>query len=324
VLLPVPVGAWALGSRLWQWYQGPTAQVTAPSPRPPEPLPVTLSQGMVWVRGGEFVMGSTQLPASDCRPPHTVELAGFWADQHCVTNAQFQRFVAETQYVTTAEQVGQSQVFDTTTRRWQQVAGATWQHPLGPRSHLIEAENLPVVHVSWHDAMAYATWAGKRLLTEAEYEHAARGGLLDTRYAWGNGAPAADRPLANFWQGRFPQVDRRLDGFDYVSPVAQFPPNRFGLYDMAGNTWCWCSDWYDAQYYLTTPGVNPSGPSQGTERVLRGGSWLSTLDHPDQLAVATRFHAPPEFTSNDVSFRCARTSPSPARIARPRTQAPSR
>ena len=308
LLLPVPVGAWALGSRVWQWYRGPAALVAPPEARPVEPLSVTLSQGMVRVRGGEFLMGDRLLASADT-PPHRVELDSFWVDQHPVTNAQFRHFVNATGYVTTAEEHGWSMVFDTTHRRWRQVAGATWQHPLGPRSHLIDSDNFPVVHVSWHDAVAYAAWAGKRLLTEAEYEHAARGGLLEARYAWGNQTPTAERPLANFWQGRFPEVDRRLDGFGGLAPVATFPPNRFGLYDMAGNTWCWCNDWYDSQYYWASPRANPTGPPHGTERVLRGGSWLSSLEGPNELAAGWRHHAPAEYSSNHVSFRCAAARP---------------
>lgn len=314
LLLPLPVGAWALGDRVWQWARGPVAQVASPHDVA-EPLPVRLSDGMVWIPRGEFVMGDPHLPGADARPPHTVEVDGFWIDQQPVTNSQFGQFVQATGHVTTAEQVGWSLVFDTTTRRWQQLAGATWQHPLGPRSTLLAADNYPVVHVSWHDAARYAQWAGKRLLTEAEYERAARGGLLEARYAWGSELPTREWPLANFWQGKFPESDRVLDGFAALAPVAQFPPNRFGLFDMAGNTWCWCADWYDPEYYLTSPSQNPTGPPTGADRVLRGGSWLSTLDAPDELAVATRHRASPETTACHIGFRCAKDS-------HPRSQLP--
>ncbi len=307
LLLPLPFGAWAFGDLVWRWTRGPVAQVAAP-PEVVEPLPVKLSRGMVWIPRGEFVMGDRHLPAADCRPPRTIELDGFWIDQQPVTNAQFRQFVEATGHVTTAEEAGWSLVFDTNARRWQQLAGTTWQHPLGPRSTLVAADDHPVVHVSWHDAARYAQWAGKRLLTEAEYERAARGGLLEACYAWGDEHPTRDRPLANFWQGKFPESDRVLDGFANLAPVAQFPPNRFGLFDMAGNAWCWCGDWYDPQHYLASPSQNPTGPESGTDRVLRGGSWLSTLDHSNELAAAARHHAPPETTACHIGFRCASTA----------------
>lgn len=308
LLLPLPLGAWALGDRLWQWARGPVAQVAPPTTEATGPQRVKLSYGMVWIPAGEFVMGDRHLPAADCRPIHVVWLDGYWIDQHPVTNAEFRRFVEATGYVTTAEQVGWSMVFDATTRRWQQLAGADWRHPRGPRSTLLGADTHPVVHVSWHDATQFARWAGKRLPTEAEYERAARGGLLEARYAWGDEVPTREQARANFWQGKFPHEDRGIDGFTSLAPVAQYPPNRFGLFDMAGNTWCWCGDWYDGQYYLTSSSRNPTGPREGAERVLRGGSWLSTLEAPDQLAVAARHHALPTISSCDIGFRCVSTT----------------
>lgn len=274
-----------------------------------EILPVATALGpdsMQRIPGGEFTMGGVDPAFPDQRPLHPVRLPSFWFDATLVTNAQFARFVEATDYQTTAERRGWSMVFDRDARAWQRVAGATWRRPFGPESSIVGREDRPVVQVSWFDASAYAVWAGKRLPTEAEYEFAARSGLIDCDYPWGRDLNPAGRPTANYWQGRFPEADAAEDGFTGPSPVRAFPPTRYGLSDMAGNVWCWCSDWYDAQYYAGSRRHAPRGPADGRERVRRGGSWLSAVHYGDGLRVYYRGHGMPDEATNDVGFRCAR------------------
>jgi formylglycine-generating enzyme required for sulfatase activity len=227
--------------------------------------------GMVWVPGGEFMMGSDSAPGQpDERPAHRVRVDGFWMDETDVTNAQFREFVEATGYVTTAEKpvdadeilrqsppgtppppaeklVPGSLVFRPTpgpvkdrrdvSQWWHWTPGANWRHPEGPDSNLDGREEHPVVHVSWHDSVAYAQWAGKRLPTEAEWEFAARGSLDGKTYTWGDAAFSEERPQCNCWQGEFPWKNTAKDGYARTSPVRAFPPNGYGLYDMAGNVW---------------------------------------------------------------------------------------
>lgn len=252
--------------------------------------------GMVWIPGGEFVVGSDAGPATE-RPAHRVRLDGFWIDEHEVTNAQFRAFVEAAGYVTTAERkpeweelqktlppgtpkppddrlVPGSMVFTPpagpvpltdAAAWWRYVPGASWRHPEGPGSTTDGRDDHPVVHVSWDDAAAYARWAGKRLPTEAEWEVAARGGLDRKRFTWGDDPPADGAKLANIWQGDFPHRNRTLDGYDRTAPVKSYPPNGYGLYDTAGNVWEWCADWYRADEYARRAGreplVNPAGPA---------------------------------------------------------------
>ncbi len=307
LLAPLPIGAWALGCVAFQAWRSSRLQVAVVEPTL-RPVAVQLSSGMVRIAGGRFRMGGSNDSTPDRLPAHLVGIDAYWIDQQPVTNRQFRAFVMATSYVTTAEQRGDSLLFDADRSKWHKVVGANWHKPFGPRSTLMARDDFPVVHVSWHDAAAYAAWAGKRLVSEAEYEQAARGGLLDAPYAWGEANPTTDQPLANYWQGRFPVKDLGLDGFRSLAPVGQFPPNRFGLYDMVGNTWCWCNDWYDADYYVMSPTTNPPGPNEGTERLLRGGSWLSTAGTSSELEVAARGHASPDHTAVNVSFRCARST----------------
>jgi len=286
------------------------------------------ADGMVRLPGGSFIMGSAAPQASedDAQPHHRVRLAPFWLDATPVTNRQFQEFVERNDYLTDAERLGSSLVFDRRLASWRDVAGASWRHPAGADSSLVGLEEHPVVQVTWQDAVTYAAWANKRLPTEAEYEYAARGGLGDCIYPWGQdlsprqpslaGVQLAtgsgangdghDRYWANGWQGHFPQQDLGKDGFQGTSPVRHFPPNRFGLYDMAGNAWNWCGDWYAADYYGASLAEQPRGPSHGVERSRRGGSWLSATNYEGDLRVARRGHAPPSEATNHTGFRCAR------------------
>lgn len=323
-------------------------------PTVPNPVPA-LSQapaGMVWIPGGEFSMGAQDPPdigkvamkaTVDSRPIHRVYVDGFWMDQTDVTNAQFEKFVRATGYVTIAERkpraedfpgappenlVAGSVVFtppdhavslDDHFQWWSYVKGANWRHPLGPQSNIRGKENYPVVHVAYEDALAYANWAGKRLPTEAEWEVAARGGLSGKSYPWGDDFRPNGRWMANTHQGDFPNADDGDDGFVGISPVAQFPPNGYGLYDMAGNVWQWTSDWYRADYYaeLAATGSvtrNPQGPDspydpsepKEKKRVHRGGSFLCTDQYCARYVVGTRGKGEVTTGTNHLGFRCVK------------------
>jgi formylglycine-generating enzyme required for sulfatase activity len=288
---PLLLWTWAAQS----WATNPQDNAAEGSPAPVE------RDDMVWVPAGEFLMGGKSAP--DQWPIHQVALDGYWIDRYHVTNIQFQEFVDATGYETTAEQRGSSLVFVAEQKQWVEVAGAHWRRPQGPDSSLFGLGRHPVVHVSHIDARAYAEWAGKRLPTEAEYERAARGGALADTYAWGNDLAPNNTPMANFWQGRFPHEDNGLDRFRKLAPVGRFAANDYGLLDMAGNAWCWTADGYDAEYYAISPPANPAGSIDATDRVLRGGSYLTPASG---MAVSTRAHADPQHTAGDIGFRCAR------------------
>ena len=243
----------------------------------PGPTP----KGMTWIPGGTFWMGCEGCGMADALPVHLVEVDGFWMDRTPVTNAEFERFVAATRYVTVAERpldarnfpgvpkemlVPGSAVFAPTTqpvpldnplRWWRYTPGASWKHPEGPGTHVRDRGDHPVVHIAFEDAQAYAKWVDKRLPTEAEFEFAARGGLDRNLYPWGNELRPGDAPAANIWQGTFPAKDRGEDGYAGTSPVTAFAPNAYGLRDMGGNVWQWCADWYRPDYYaeLVAAGV---------------------------------------------------------------------
>ena len=308
------------------------------------------TENMVFVQGGTFRMGGDNKQASeDEYPKHSVKVDGFWIDKSEVTNAQFAAFVAATGYVTTAERapdweelkktlpagtpkpadsllVPASLVFHQTSGPvdlhnysswWTWEKGADWKHPEGPRSSLTGRENYPVVQVSWFDAMAYCKWAGKRLPTEAEWEFAARGKLADEIYPWGNQPVKEGRSKTNSWDGEFPYNNIKTDGYVKLAPVGSYSPNSYGLYDMAGNVWEWCSDWYDAKYYQQFAGseaVNPSGPSSSFDpeeptvpkRSMRGGSFLCNDDYCSGYRVARRMKSSPDTGLEHTGFRCVK------------------
>lgn len=263
----------------------------------------TAPAGMTLIGGGTFRMGEAgQMPFEE--PVHQVELRSFYIDQNEVTVAEFQRFVDATGYQTEAEKFGWSGVFDAASGRWMQVDGADWRHPEG-RNSTARADE-PVCQVSWNDAAAYAQWAGKRLPTEAEFEYAARGGLEGKRYAWGDELRPEGRPVANWWQGTFPVANTGEDGFGGRAPVGSFPGNGYGLHDMTGNVWEWCSDWFGDDYYDRSPRIAPIGPASGEERVIRGGSFLCAENYCSNFRVAGRSHATPDTGLNNVGFRCVK------------------
>ncbi len=290
----------------------------------------------------------------DERPAHAVRLDGFWIDENEVTNGQFQKFVEATGYVTTAEKAPSAQeilaqsppgtpppppellvpgslVFRPTeapvplnnvAQWWFWTPGASWRHPEGPDSDLVGRGEHPVVHVSWDDATAYARWANKRLPTEAEWEFAARGGLDQARYVWGAEPATNAEPRANLWQGEFPHRNTQTDGFLRTAPVRTFAPNGYGVYDMAGNVWEWCSDWYDRSVYQQQPrtgvAVNPRGPDRSfdperpyqPQRSQRGGSFLCHDSYCSRYRPSARHGCSPDTGMSHVGFRCA-SSPLP-------------
>ena len=268
--------------------------------------------------------------ANETLPIHTVELNGFWMDRTPVTNAQFKKFVAATRYITFAEEPKDgtppgSLVFTPPTEMpdlhnyqqwWSYVPGANWRHPEGPDSNLDGRDDYPVVHVSWYDAEKYAEWAGKRLPTEAQFEYAARGGLVQKRYAWGDELKPDGKWMANIWQGRFPIENTKEDGWERASPVKAFPANGFGLHDLSGNVWQWCSDWYRPDYYKDSPSRNPPGPEEGFDpaeeglpkRVQRGGSFLCNDSYCKGYMPGARGKGDPISSSNHVGFRCVRAA----------------
>lgn len=258
--------------------------------------------GMARIPGGTFVMGTDKGQPYE-GPPHRVTVKPFALDTHEVTVGQFARFVRATGYRTEAERYGWSGVFDVKSAQWTRSQEASWRHPDGPGTPAPARE--PVTQVSWADAAAYCKWAGKRLPTEAEWEFAARGGK-DHTYVWGDHLRPAGRPVANWWQGAFPRHNTVEDGYLRRAPVGRFPPNAYGLYDMAGNVWEWTQDWFAQNGYPAGPQVDPNGPQSGTEKVIRGGSWMCSENYCTGYRLAARSHSAPDSGLNNLGFRCAR------------------
>ncbi|PYS47023.1 MAG: hypothetical protein DMF68_17135 [Acidobacteria bacterium] len=263
----------------------------------------TRRDGMVLIKGGTFVMGTDDGMPYEA-PAHEVAVKSFWIDEHEVTVEEFSKFITATGYKTDAEKFGWSGVFNLKTGEWEKTDGANWRHPEGPKSKPQPDE--PVSQVSWADAQAYAKWAGKRLPTEAEWEFAARGGLAGKRYSWGDDLRPNGKPVANWWQGNFPENNTGEDGFIGRAPVESFPPNGYGLFDMTGNVWEWCADWYADDYYRKAVNNNPTGPETGAERVIKGGSYLCAENFCTNYRVAARSHATPDSGLDNLGFRCVR------------------
>jgi formylglycine-generating enzyme len=306
--------------------------------------------GMVLIPGGVFEMGADNNQASaDEYPRHKVQLSPFYIDITEVTNAQFKKFIEATHYITTAEKKVDwealkknlppgtakppdsllnpgSLVFemppapvglDEYSNWWVWKQGACWKYPEGIGSSIEGKDNYPVVHVSWYDAMAYCKWAGKRLPTEAEWEFAARGSLVNNVYPWGNEPVNTGEPKCNSWEGKFPYLNEKKDGFVKLAPVKSFPSNRYGLYDMAGNVWEWCSDWYNAEYYKTIADKTISDPKEMEKsfdplepympkRILRGGSFLCNDSYCSGYRVARRMKSSPDTGLEHTGFRCVK------------------
>jgi formylglycine-generating enzyme required for sulfatase activity len=309
---------------------------------------------MVWIPGGEFSMGcrvpsegfctmATLSATNDAQPIHRVYVSGFWMDATDVTNEKFEEFVKATGYVTIAERAPTKEEFPTAPPEnlvagsvvftptagpvplddhfqwWNYVHGANWRHPQGPQSDIKGKGNYPVVQIAYPDAAAYAKWSGKRLPTEAEWEFAARGGLSGKSYAWGDQFKPGGKFMANTYQGRFPVKDAGDDGFAGLAPVKSFPPNSYGLYDMAGNVWQWCSDWYRVDYYAQLAAAggtarNPPGPDSPYDpsepgvlkRAQRGGSFLCTDQYCTRYMMGTRGKGEVNTGCDHLGFRCVR------------------
>lgn len=284
--------------------------------------PLRKALSPIEIPAGRFSMGDAfgEGYASDGETPvHDVTLPPFTISATTVTNRQFSTFVKETGYITAAEEFGVSGVFHLAfdgTRAdvlnqvggspwWLAVKGADWKHPGGPASGISDRQNHPVVHVSWDDAQAYCDWAGVRLPTEAEWEYAARGGLESKRYAWGDELTPRGQWRCNIWQGTFPTHNTVEDGHLTTAPVKTYRPNGYGLLQMAGNVWEWCNDWYSAEYYAHSPTENPQGPDTGTNRVMRGGSYLCHHSYCNRYRVAARSSNTPDSSTGNIGFRVA-------------------
>lgn len=351
-LLLAIAGALLLVLRSPRGISSPPAAVFLPTVPNRAPAPAPAPEGMAWIPGGEFSMGAADAPdmddvamnaTVDSRPIHRVYVDGFFMDRTDVTNAQFAAFVAASGYVTVADRTPRAEEFpnvpaenlvagsvvfsppdhpvplDSHLRWWQYVRGAGWRHPLGPDSGIAGRDNYPVVQIAYEDAEAYAKWAGKRLPTEAEWEFAARGGLSGKPFVWGDEFRPNGRWMANTHQGHFPDRDSGDDGYAGLTAVAQFPPNGYGLYDMAGNAWQWTSDWYRDDYYAqlaAAGGVarNPRGPASSYDsaepgqpkKVHRGGSFLCTDQYCSRYMVGTRGKGDVGTGTNHLGFRCVR------------------
>lgn len=297
---------------------------------------------MVLLAGGAFTMGCDDCMLGDAKPQHGVRVGAFWIDTAPVTTAEFATFVAASGYVTVAERAPRAEDYPDAAPEaliagsavfvppaadvsladpyvwWRYVAGANWRHPEGSGSNIAARAQHPVVHIAYEDAATYCRWAGKRLPREAEYEFAARGGLLNKRYSWGDQLQPAGRWMANIWQGRFPTDNTGEDGYRGTSPVRAFAPNGYGLYDVSGNVWQWCSDWYRSDYYATSLAAgmvtNPTGPTTPYDpqepdvpkHVQRGGSFLCSEHYCTRYLVAARGKGAADSTSSNLGFRCVR------------------
>lgn len=258
---------------------------------------ISAKDNMVLIKQGTYIMGSAT-GAKNEQPLHSVSIAPFWIDKTLVTNAEFERFIQQAGYKTDAEKRGGSLVYRYDVTVPQKCLGADWRHPDGPNSSIVPTE--PVCQVSWNDANAFAKWANKRLPTEAEWEYAARGGLEGKTFPWGDDLSPGGKACAN--------IMGDTDGYQYRSPVRSFPSNGYGLYDMAGNVWQMCSDYYSDDYYSKSPGSNPSGPSTSQAgHVLRGGSWYCGGGRCQGFFVASRGYAVSTMATNNQGFRCAMT-----------------
>ncbi|MBG89318.1 MAG: sulfatase-modifying factor protein [Verrucomicrobiales bacterium] len=301
---------------------------------------------MVWIPAGKFVMGATNGQPDEV-PLHEVEVDGFWIDKYEITNRKFKEFVDATGHVTVAEKQPNPADFPGVPAEnlkpgsivfappgfevplnnhmawWGYEHYASWKSPKGRDSNISDKMDHPVVHVAWFDAMAYCKWAGKRLPTEAEWERASRG-PNNHPYTWGTERKPDGKWHGNIFQGKFPNSDTAVDGFTGTAPVGKFKPNAHGLYDMAGNVWEWCNDWYMPDYYRNSPNKNPQGPEESYDpnepgvwkKVNRGGSYLCNDVYCSGYRPSMRMKTSPDTGISHTGFRCVKTGPSPEEIAK--------
>ncbi|GGA55569.1 hypothetical protein GCM10011507_03560 [Edaphobacter acidisoli] len=282
---------------------------------------------MISLPGGSFLMGTDYdkgFPADGEGPVRKVTLSPFQIDTCAVTNEEFAAFAETTGYRTDAERFGWSFVFwahipvelraklveDTVASApwWCKVSGANWRQPEGLHSDLANRAGHPVVHVSWNDAAAYARWAGKSLPTEAQWEYAARGGLEQKLYPWGDELTPGGEHRCNVWQGTFPSEDTAEDGYAGTCPVDTFPPNGYGLYCITGNVWEWCADWFRTAFRADRVLCDPKGPATGQTRVMKGGSFLCHASYCNRYRVAARTSNTPDSSTSNLGFRCVRNN----------------
>jgi len=280
-------------------------------------------KGMILLEGGSFLMGTNDQEGFSTDgegPVREVKVGAFYLESTTVSNSQFKSFIDATGYVTESERFGWSFVFFgllsqsaldmhpkvvTRTPWWCAIPGAKWDQPEGPDSDISHRMDHPVVHVSWNDAQAYCQWSGKRLPSEAEWEYAARGGLVQKAFPWGDELTPGGKHFCNIWQGNFPDYNSLDDGFLGTSPVKTFQPNNYGFYNMAGNVWEWCGDWFSRDFHLSASRDNPQGPLYGTSRVMRGGSFLCHRSYCNRYRVAARSSNTPDSSTSNLGFRCA-------------------
>ena len=280
------------------------------------------TENMIKLPGGKFLMGTNDregFPADGEGPVREITLDPFYIDAATVTNLQFLEFIRATGYVTEAERYGWSFVFygllseedqqadfevAAQTPWWCAIPGAYWKAPEGKNSNIDERMDHPVVHVSWNDAIMYCQWRNKRLPTEAEWEYAARGGLVQKRFPWGDDLLQDNKHHCNIWQGRFPDYNSLDDGYLGTAPAKSFSPNNYGLYNVAGNVWEWSSDWFSTDFHINGPRHNPVGPEHGQAKVMRGGSFLCHHSYCNRYRVAARSSNTIDSSTSNIGFRC--------------------